>query len=53
MLYSLGYAACRFYEAKLAPETMEAALETAEVDTQKYLKAEIAQQAIMDPIIEG
>ncbi|MDJ0516006.1 MAG: EcsC family protein [Trichodesmium sp. MO_231.B1] len=51
MLYSLGYAACRFYEAKLAPETMEAALETAQVDTQKYLKAAIAQQAIMDQIL--
>lgn len=51
MLYSLGYAAYRFYEAKLAPETMEAALETAEVDTQKYLKAAIAGQAIMDQIL--
>ncbi|MGD1714607.1 EcsC family protein [Dapis sp. BLCC M172] len=51
MLYSLGYAACRFYEAKLAPETMETALETAQVDTQKYLKAAIAQQAIMDQIL--
>ncbi|MGD1806977.1 EcsC family protein [Dapis sp. BLCC M126] len=51
MLYSLGYAACRFYEAKLAPETMEVALETAEINTQKYLKAAIAQQAIMDQIL--
>lgn len=51
MLYSLGYAACRFYEAKLAPETMETALETAEVNTQKYLKSTIAQQAIMDQIL--
>jgi uncharacterized protein (DUF697 family) len=52
--YSLGYAACRFYEAKLdesvsltSPET----LATLKVESENYLETAIAQQAIMDQII--
>lgn len=54
MCYSLGYAACRFYEAKLddatpinSPET----LANLKVESEKYLEKAIAQQAIMDQIL--
>jgi uncharacterized protein (DUF697 family) len=54
MLYSLGYAACRFYEAKLeqgkaepTPQTLEALQQESEA----YLNVAIAQQAIMDRIL--
>jgi uncharacterized protein (DUF697 family) len=54
MIYSLGYAACRFYEAKLdestslnSPET----LATLKAESEKYLESAIAQQAIMDQIL--
>jgi uncharacterized protein (DUF697 family) len=54
MLYSLGYAACRFYEAKLeqgkaepTPQTLEALQQESEA----YLDVAIAQQAIMDRIL--
>lgn len=54
MLYSLGYAACRFYEAKVKspvdvtkPETL-AALQQ---ESKKYLKTAIAQEAVMDQIL--
>ncbi|MFN6534950.1 MAG: hypothetical protein RM021_001075 [Nostoc sp. EkiNYC01] len=54
MIYSLGYAACRFYEAKLdestslnSPETLAALKEQSE----EYLQSAIAQQAIMDQIL--
>ncbi|MBD2593184.1 hypothetical protein H6G74_02425 [Nostoc spongiaeforme FACHB-130] len=52
--YSLGYAACRFYEAKLdesvsltSPET----LATLKAESENYLETAIAQQAIMDKIL--
>ncbi|GBE93499.1 hypothetical protein [Nostoc cycadae] len=52
--YSLGYAACRFYEAKLdesvslsSPET----LATLKAESENYLETAIAQQAIMDQIL--
>jgi uncharacterized protein (DUF697 family) len=52
MLYALGYAACRFYEAKLTPTiTMEATLETAQLESEKFLKSAISQQVIMDQIL--
>ncbi|MBE9204955.1 hypothetical protein IQ244_00065 [Nostoc sp. LEGE 06077] len=52
--YSLGYAACRFYEAKLdesvsltSPET----LANLKAESENYLETAIAQQAIMDQIL--
>ena len=51
MFYSLGYAACRFYEAKLNDETTEAKLEEVKVASENYLEVAIAQQAIMDQIL--
>lgn len=53
-LYALGYAACRFYEAKLDPEVAETSTETLQAIQQKsaaYLELAIAQQAIMDQIL--
>ncbi|WP_372726735.1 hypothetical protein [Nostoc sp. TCL26-01] len=54
MSYSLGYAACRFYEAKLdaatplnSPET----LANLKAESEKYLETAIAQKAIMDQIL--
>ncbi|UKO96342.1 EcsC family protein [Nostoc sp. UHCC 0870] len=54
MSYSLGYAACRFYEAKLdesvsleSPQTIA----TLKAESEKYLETAIAQQAIMDKIL--
>jgi uncharacterized protein (DUF697 family) len=54
IIYSLGYAACRFYEAKLdestslgSPET----LATLKAESEKYLESAIAQEAIMDQIL--
>ncbi|MBD2077931.1 hypothetical protein H6F86_29405 [Phormidium sp. FACHB-592] len=54
ILYALGYAACRFYEAKLDPEVAETATETLQDIKQKsdsYLEVAIAQQAIMDQVL--
>lgn len=54
MIYSLGYAACRFYEAKLdeaisltSPETVA----TLQAESDEYLETALAQQAIMDQIL--
>ncbi|MBD2204333.1 hypothetical protein H6G33_33425 [Calothrix sp. FACHB-1219] len=54
MIYSLGYAACRFYEAKLdestslnSPET----LNTLKQQSERYLETAIAQEAVMDQIL--
>lgn len=54
MLYSLGYAACRFYETKVnspASVTSEETLETLKQQSDKYLETAIAQQTIMDQIL--
>ena len=54
MLYSLGYAACRFYEAKLrspAAVTSEETLTALEQQSQEYLETAIAQEAVMDQIL--
>ncbi len=54
MLYSLGYAASRFYEAKLREETAEPSTETLKVlqqESEQYLDVAIAQQAIVDRIL--
>jgi uncharacterized protein (DUF697 family) len=52
MLYSLGYAACRFYEAKLnASTTSTTELEAVKAASENYLSVAIAQQAVMDQIL--
>lgn len=52
MLYSLGYAACRFYEAKLNASTMETAkLAAVKEASENYLSVAIAQEAVMDQIL--
>ncbi|MEH1771964.1 EcsC family protein [Nostoc sp.] len=54
MIYSLGYAACRFYEAKLDESTsLESpqTLATLKAESEKYLESAIAQQALMDQIL--
>ncbi|MCC5616024.1 EcsC family protein [Nostoc sp. CHAB 5836] len=54
MIYSLGYAACRFYEAKLDESTSLASpqtLATLKAESEKYLESAIAQEAIMDQIL--
>lgn len=54
MLYSLGYAACRFYEAKLkSPETIKSKAGMAQLEQQskKYLETAIAQETVMDRIL--
>jgi uncharacterized protein (DUF697 family) len=54
MLYSLGYAASRFYEAKLASPTQEPsteALQDIQQQGERYLNVAIAQQAVMDQIL--
>jgi uncharacterized protein (DUF697 family) len=51
MLYTVGYAACRFYEAKLDSEATEATLAASKEASDDYLKTAIAQQIIMDQIL--
>ncbi|MFH7028876.1 MAG: hypothetical protein ACHBN1_26660 [Heteroscytonema crispum UTEX LB 1556] len=54
MIYSLGYAACRFYEAKLDASkslTSEETLAQLKQESEKYLEKAIAQQAIVDQIL--
>lgn len=54
MIYSLGYAACRFYEAKLDESTsLESpqTLATLKAESEKYLETAIAQQALMEQIL--
>ena len=51
MLYTVGYAACRFYEAKLNTEATEATLAASKEASDEYLKDAIAQQIIMDQIL--
>ncbi|BAZ29413.1 hypothetical protein NIES4074_18590 [Cylindrospermum sp. NIES-4074] len=54
MIYSLGYAACRFYEAKLDASTSltnETTLANLKAESEKYLEIAIAQEAIMDQIL--
>ncbi len=54
MIYSLGYAACRFYETKLDESTSLASpqtLATLKAESEKYLESAIAQQVIMDQIL--
>lgn len=53
MLYSLGYAACRFYEAKLkSPQKVESTtINDLKQQSEKYLETAIAQQVVMDRIL--
>jgi uncharacterized protein (DUF697 family) len=54
MLYSLGYAACRFYEVKQkspAAVTTEETLADLKKQSENYLETAIAQQAVMDQIL--
>lgn len=51
MLYTLGYAACRFYEAKVNPLTNEAAIATTHAQSEKYLEGAIVQEVVMDQIL--
>lgn len=54
MLYSLGYAARRFYEAKLntdAEEPTVQVLEAIQRDSEKFLDVAIAQQALVDQVL--
>jgi uncharacterized protein (DUF697 family) len=54
MIYSLGYAACRFYEAKLdASTSLTSSQRLAKLKQQSedYLKTAIAQEAVMDQIL--
>lgn len=50
MLYSLGHAACRFYEAKTNPQVPQDP-EAVEQESEAYLQVAIAQQALMDQIL--
>ncbi|MBD2563580.1 MULTISPECIES: EcsC family protein [Nostoc] len=54
MIYSLGYAACRFYEAKLDESTSLTSpqtIATLKAESEKYLETAIAQEAVMDQIL--
>lgn len=53
MLYSLGYAACRFYETKLrSPEQVKSkVMNDLQQQSEKYLETAIAQQVVMDRIL--
>jgi uncharacterized protein (DUF697 family) len=54
MLYSLGYAACRFYEAKSEEDLQEPTteiLEALQQESEEYLDVAVAQQAIVDQIL--
>ncbi|WP_242046458.1 hypothetical protein [Cylindrospermum sp. FACHB-282] len=51
MIYALGYAACKFYEAKQNPLTLKATLIDVQAESEKYLEAAISQEKIMDQIL--
>lgn len=54
MLYSLGYAACRFYEAKLRANTEDPSPETLDAlqqEGEKYMELAIAQARVMDQVL--
>ncbi len=51
MLYGLGYAACRFYEAKTNPLTQEATTQALVEENQEYLERAIGQKDVMDRIL--
>ncbi|MCY7274326.1 MAG: hypothetical protein LH702_11435, partial [Phormidesmis sp. CAN_BIN44] len=54
VLYSVGYAASRFYEAKLNADSAEPTTETLKTiqqESEQYLNAAIAQQTVMDQVL--
>lgn len=51
MLYSLGYAACRFYEAKLNAQPLEESIAATAQLSESYLETAVKQQAVMDQIL--
>ncbi|WP_013335097.1 YcjF family protein [Gloeothece verrucosa] len=54
MLYTLGYTACRFYEAKekeLTEEPTTETLKSLQKQSEDYLDVALGQQAIMDQIL--
>jgi uncharacterized protein (DUF697 family) len=51
MLYTLGYAACRFYESKVNPMSSPEAAEEIKQESEQYLEKALAQQVIMDQIL--
>ncbi len=54
ILYSVGYAASRFYEAKLNADSAEPTTETLKTiqqESEQYLSTAIAQQAVMDQVL--
>ncbi len=54
MIYSLGYAACRFYEAKLDASkslTNKETLAQLKQESENYLEKALAQEAVMDQIL--
>jgi uncharacterized protein (DUF697 family) len=54
VLYAVGYAASRFYEAKLSQASAQpttAALQQIQQESEQYLEKAIAQQKIMDQIL--
>ena len=54
MIYSLGYAACRFYEAKLDTSkslTSSETLAQLKQESENYLQDAISQEAVMDEIL--
>ncbi len=51
MLYSLGYAACRFYEAQQNPLSSEETLAASQQENEAYQATAIAQQGILDQIL--
>ena len=51
MTYSLGYGACRFYEAQLSPLQSEQILEASTDASDEYLQQALAQEVAMDLIL--
>ena len=51
LIYGLGYAACRFYEAKLNPAALEESVETMQEENEIYLEEMIAQETLMDRVL--
>lgn len=51
MIYALGYAACRFYEAKQHPLATEATIADSQAQSEQFLKTAIDQEVIMDQIL--
>lgn len=51
MIYSLGYAACRFYEAKQKSQPLAEVIAATEATSEQYLQVAITQQTIVDRIL--